>query len=180
MISDLAAGALFRSHPSFMRTTGYLLAALLSFTHGIVSAQVPPGEARARLAVIIGSWTIAGQEASYSEICEWYHNNSFVVCNSEEKAPQGVRKSVSILGFSEISGMYTYYNYGSSGGSRTLNGFLRGDEFLFTGERSVRGDMIRYQVSMKPTDSGFLFREDRSANGAPWVMAAQADYVRRK
>jgi hypothetical protein len=130
--------------------------------------------------VLIGAWTISGQEDSYSEVCEWYHNRSFVVCNSEEKGPQGVSKSVSVLGFSEISGMYTYYSFGSSGGSRTLNGFPKGDEMLFTGERAIRGDMVRYQVSMKPTTSGFSFREVRSTNGAPWVVVAQADYPRRK
>lgn len=164
-----------------MRRMRSLVGTVFLITHAIVAvAQVPPREARARLEVLIGVWTVSGQEESYSEVCEWYHNKSFVVCNSEEKGPQGVSKSVSVLGFSEISGMYTYYNFSSSGGSRALNGFLRGDEMLFTGERPVRGDMVRYQVSMKPTTSGFAFREERSTNGAPWVVAGQVDYIRRK
>lgn len=163
-----------------MRRLGSL-GGIVLITHVIIAAaQAPAGEARARLDVLVGTWTVSGQEESYSEICDWYHNKSFVVCNSEEKGTQGVSKSVSVIGFSEISQMYTYYNYGSSGGSRTLNGFVRGDEILFTGERSVRGNMVRYQISMKPTNSGFAFREERSTNGAPWVVAAQVDYIRRK
>ncbi len=163
-----------------MRKLGTFVGAVL-ITHMVfAAAQTPPAEARARLDVIVGAWTISGQEESYSEICEWYHSKSFVVCNSEERKSQGISKSVSIIGFSDISGTYTYYNYGSSGGSRTLNGFLQGEEFLFTGERPVRGNMVRYQVSMKPTSSGFAFREERSTNGAPWVVAAQVEYIRRK
>src|SRR5436190_12611161 len=163
-----------------MRKLSTFVGTVLTTHMVFAAAQTPPAEARARLDVIVGAWTISGQEASYSEICEWYHSKSFIVCNSEEKKSQGISKSVSIIGFSDISGMYTYYNYGSSGSSRTLNGFLQGEELLFTGERSVRGNMVRYQVSMKPTISGFAFREERSTNGAPWVVAAQFDYIRRK
>jgi len=164
-----------------VRRTRDCVGALLLMSHALAAvAQVSPSEARARLEVLVGSWTVSGKEESYSEICEWYQNRSFVVCNTEEKRSQGVWKSVSILGFSELSGMYTYYNYNSSGSSRSLNGFVRGDELLFTGEHPVRGDMVRYQVSVKPTSSGLAFREERSTNGAPWVVAAQVDYIRRK
>ena len=164
-----------------MRRMANFVGAMPFITYALVAvAQVPPSESRERLEMFVGSWTIPGQENSYSEICEWYHNRSFIVCNTEEKRPQGVSKSVSVLGFSELSGMYTYYSFGSSGGSRFLNGFLRGDEWLFTGERPVRGDMVRAQVSIKPTTSGFAFREERSTNGAPWIVAAQVDYIRRK
>src|SRR5258706_5451676 len=164
-----------------MRGMANFIGAMLAGTHALVAlAQVPSSEARARLDALVGSWTVSGQEDSYSEICEWYHNRSFIVCNSEEKRPQGVSKSVSVLGVSDLLGMYTYYNFSSSGGSRYLNGFLRGEEWLFTGERSVRGDMVRYQVSLKPRTSGFAFREETSTNGAPWIVAAQFDYVRRK
>ncbi len=154
---------------------------LLALVHAILAvAQVPPAEARARLEAFVGSWTVLGQEETYSEICEWYHNNSFIVCNTEQRQPKGVSKSVSILGFSELTGSYTYYGFGSSGGSRSLNGFRKGNEWLFTGERTARGDLVRYQVSMKPTTSGFTFLEERSTNGGPWVVAAQFEYVRRK
>jgi hypothetical protein len=163
-----------------MRTLPFLVGAMWLAHAASAAAQTSPAEARARLDVLLGSWTLAGQEDAYSETCEWYPNKSFVVCNSEEKSPQGVSKGVSVIGYSELSGMYTYYNYGSSGGSRMLNGFLRGDEFVFTGERPVRGNMVRYQVSIRPMSSGFAFREERSTNGAPWVTAMQADYIRRK
>jgi hypothetical protein len=56
---------------------------------------------------------------------------------------------------------------------------MKGDELLFTGERLVRGDMVRYQVSMKPVGDAFAFREERSVNGGPWTLAVQAEYVRR-
>lgn len=164
-----------------MRVISGVVGSLLFSGYAVCAVTQPsPSEARARLGVLVGSWTLSGMEDSYSETCEWYHDSSFVVCNSEEKRPQGVAKSVSILGYSEHSGMYTYYSFDSLGGSRSLNGFQRGEEWVFTGERSIRGEMVRYQVSMKPTPSGFAFREERSANGGPWAVVAQMDFKRRK
>ena len=158
-----------------------LVASLLSIS---AFDALPQGanssDARARLNAFVGDWTVAGQEDSYSEICEWYQNRSFVVCNTEEKRAQTVAKSVSVLGFSETSGTYTYYSFGSSGGGRNLTGFLRGDEWIFTGERAIRGEMVRYQVSIKPTTIGLAFREERSTNGGPWMVVAEFNYIRKK
>jgi hypothetical protein len=144
------------------------------------NGQTSAAESRARLEMFVGSWTVLGQEDTFSERCEWYHNKSFIVCNSEERQSHGVFKGVSILGYSELTGTYTYYNYNSTGGSRALIGFTKSDEWRFTGERLVRGDMVRYEVLIKPTHSGFAFREKRSVNGAAWVLAAEVSYVRRK
>ena len=144
------------------------------------NGQTSPAEFRGRLEAFVGSWTVLGQEDTFSEKCEWYHGKSFIVCNSEERKPDGVFKGVSVLGYSELTGTYTYYNYNSTGGSRALIGFAKSDEWRFTGERLVRGDMVRYEVLIKPTPAGFAFRENRSVNGSAWALAAEVAYVRRK
>jgi hypothetical protein len=157
-----------------------ILVMILAASGFSANGQALPEESRARLAMFVGSWTVLGQEDSFSETCGWYHNKSFIVCDSEEKQPRGVLKGVSILGYSELAGTYTYYNYNSTGGSRALIGFANGDEWRFTGERLVRGDVVRYQVLIRPTNSGFAFREERSVNGGAWAAGAEVSYIRRK
>ena len=157
------------------------ISVVMLMTIGLTAnGQTSPAEFRGRLEAFVGSWTVLGQEDTFSEKCEWYHNKSFIVCNSEEKQSQGVFKGVSVLGYSESTGTYTYYNYNSTGGSRALIGFANSDEWRFTGERLVRGDMVRYEVLIKPSRAGLAFSERRSVNGGAWVLAAEVSYVRRK
>src|SRR5687768_3879360 len=87
-----------------------ILVVILLASGLLANGQTLPAESRARLEMFVGSWTVLGQEDSFSETCEWYHNKSFVVCNSEERQPHGMFKGVSILGYSELAGTYTYYN----------------------------------------------------------------------
>jgi hypothetical protein len=162
--------------PWYRGLAALLLMALCSF----VQAE-EPAKARARLGVIVGSWTIEGMEKAFSETCAWYDGNSHVVCTSEEKEGDRVSRGVSVLSYSEHAGTYAYYHYGSSGFARYLTGFHVDGNWLFTGERRTSsGDTVRSQVRMSPMGEAFGFKEERSTNGGPWQTVAEFKYVRRK
>jgi hypothetical protein len=156
-----------------------LAALFLVASSSFVQAE-EPAKARARLGAIVGSWTIEGMEQAFAETCEWFDRNSHVVCTSEEKGADKVSRAVSILSFSEHSGTYAYYNYGSSGSVRALTGFNVDGNWLFTGERrTASGDTVRSQVRMSPMGEAVAFKEERSTNGGAWQTVAEFKYVRK-
>ena len=143
------------------------------------AATVHPPEVEARLGAIVGDWTIAGQEATYREICEWYRNRSFVVCTSTDSSDGSM--SQSILGFSAAEARFTYHNFASGGTSNTRVGYPHGENGLvFTLERRTASGVVRATTFLTPQPDGrFHFREERSVNGGPWSEAADLYYVRR-
>jgi hypothetical protein len=145
----------------------------------VASAGVHPPEIEARLAALVGDWTIPGQERTYRELCEWYAERAFVVCNSLDASDGS--KSVSILGYSKAEGVFTYHNYGHLGGSRSELGFPAGSRGLvYTYERRRGGDLLRSTTYLTPLDDGRLhFRSERSRNGGPWEETTNFHYVRR-
>ena len=142
-------------------------------------AGVHPPEVEARLAAIVGDWTIAGQEATFRETCEWYRNRSFVVCTSADSSDAST--SQSILGYSAAEGRFTYYNFGSGGGSNARSGYPHGENgIVYTLERRTAAGVVRATTFLTPQPDGrFHFREERSVNGGPWHEAANFHYVRR-
>lgn len=135
---------------------------------------------RERLDMIIGDWTIEGREGSFSEVCQWFHNRSHVVCNSESKSNSGVSRGVSVFSYSETKERFVYYHYGSSGVAEGMDVFTDGRSLLATAERQAGSDLVREQVWMTPRPDGtFDFRIDVSKNGAPWETTTRFHYVRR-
>jgi hypothetical protein len=143
------------------------------------AASVHPPEVEARLAVIVGDWTVAGQEATYREICEWYRNRSFVVCTSTDSSDGSM--SQSILGFSAAEARFTYHNFASGGTSNSRVGYPHGENGLvYTLERRTAAGVVRATTYLMPQPDGRIhFREDRSVNGGPWNEAANFYSVRR-
>jgi hypothetical protein len=41
---------------------------------------------RAALDFFCGTWTLAGQEPVYTEVCEWLPGRGFVACRSEDRS----------------------------------------------------------------------------------------------
>lgn len=154
----------------------------------IAMASAPSAEAKTthsaeveqRLSYIVGDWTIAGEESTYRETCEWYQNRSFVVCNSTDAGTGAM--SQSILGYSLIDGRYTYHNYGNGGTSNNRVGYPNGDKGLvYTVERKTAAGHVRATTVLTPQPDGRIhFREERSINGGPWTEAANFYYIRRK
>lgn len=143
------------------------------------AAGVHPPEVEARLAAIVGDWTIAGQEATFRETCEWYRRRSFVVCTSTDSSDGSM--SQSILGYSAAEGRFTYYNFASGGGSNARSGYPHGENgIVYTLERRTAAGVVRTTTVLTPQPDGrFHFREERSVNGGPWTETASFHYVRR-
>jgi len=157
---------------------GLGLASLAAVTQA-ASPGVHPAEIEARLAPLVGDWTIAGQEATYRETCEWYRNRSFVVCTSIDTSDGSMSQSV--LGYSAAETRFTYYNYESGGTSNSRFGYPLGENGLvYTLERRSSAGYTRTATFITPQADGRLqFREERSVNGGPWNETANFYYVRR-
>lgn len=155
-----------------------LALAFLTAAQG-ASPGVHAAEIEARLAPLVGDWTIAGQEASYRETCEWYRNRSFVVCTSTDSSDNSI--SQSILGYSAIEARFTYYNFGSAGTSNSRFGYpLGANGLVYTLERRSSAGHVRATTFVAPQADGRVhFREERSINGGPWNEVANFHYVRR-
>jgi len=143
------------------------------------AASVHPPEVEARLAAIVGDWTIAGQEANFRETCDWFRGRSFVICVSSDSSDGSM--SQSILGYSATEGRFTYYNFASGGSSNARVGYPHGENGIaYTLERRTAAGVVRATTVLTPQPDGrFHFREERSVNGGPWTEAASFYYVRR-
>lgn len=134
---------------------------------------------RDRLGWLIGTWTIEGRESSFTEVCDWFHHRSHVVCNSESRGTSGVRKGVSVISYSDLKKRFLYYHYGSSGVAVEMDVFIEGHSLMATAERLEGDDLVREQVWMTPTPDGSAdFREDVSKNGGPWETRTRFRYLR--
>ena len=144
------------------------------------SAGVHPPEIEARLAEMVGDWTIEGQETVYRERCDWFRDRSFVVCTSEDIGDNSI--SQSIIGYSKAEGHFTYHNFGNSGASRSETGFAHGDRGLvFTSERRGADGLARSTITLTPLPDGRVrFRQERSVDGGPWTSAADFHFVARR
>lgn len=157
----------------------YFATALLSLASPCAAGVHPP-EVEARLAMIVGDWTIEGMENSYREICSWYGDRSFVVCDTTDASDNTA--SVSVIGYSQRDGHYTYHNYSKSGSSRSEIAFPIGERGLvFTAERKGTSGVTRISSELVPLADGRLhFRQHRSVNGGPWIEAVNLYYAPRR
>ncbi len=144
------------------------------------AAQTHSPDIEARLAAAIGDWTIAGQEATYRETCEWYGKRAFVVCTSTDSSDSSASRS--ILGYSKARERFTYHNYNANGSSRSEFGFPHGPRgIVYTDERPSTDGVARVSTFLEPQADGRLrFRQERSVNGGPWTESANFLYVSRK
>lgn len=157
----------------------YLITFLIvAFSVAAASAEENP---RDRLAMAVGDWTIEGREKTFREVCEWFHDRSHVVCNSESRGPKGVKKGVTVFSYSDAEGRYSYYHYSSSGVAVAQDIFFQGQTLISTVEHKRGRDVVREQVWLTPQGDGAMeFREQVSTNGGPWEQTALFRYVRVK
>jgi hypothetical protein len=145
-------------------------AAVLALLAGASPASVHPPEIEARLAHIVGDWTVEGQEATYRETCEWYKDRSFVVCSTTDSSDGSA--SQSILGYSAFEARFTYYNFGNGGTSNVRSGYPHGDSGLvYTLERRNPSGYYRVTTYVLPQSDGRLHFREETAN---------FHYIRRK
>lgn len=142
-------------------------------------AQTHAADVEARLARIVGDWTIAGQEATYRETCVWYGKRAFVVCNSSDSSDGSM--GVSELGYSKARERFTYHHYNGDGSSRSESGFPHGAlGIVYTDERPSKAGLARVTTYVEPHPDGRLrFRQERSVNGGAWTESDDFFYVKR-
>lgn len=160
-----------------MRQVLRLLVVCCLFAVPAQAGQPAPDDPHSKLAVFEGRWTVAGQESTYREVCEWLPNRRFLICKAEDREGGTPAWSMSVFGHSSARRAYTHTLFGS-GEIRTIHGWLNGSVWTFTGETQSGGETRRLQITIEPTGKGFVFRQDVSVNGAAWTRAAEFTYVR--
>lgn len=141
-----------------------------------------PSAEHKKLSAIVGRWTIQGMEDKYLEICEMYQGGYFLVCNTEFKTKSGgLNKGVSIMGYSTEGNHITYYNYGSSGESRTLKGRIdEAGNLFFEGEELLKDKTIKTRVAMNKSGENYNFKEETSVDNGSWTTSTEFVYTRVK
>jgi hypothetical protein len=162
-----------------------VLAFLVFAASAAAEAPAAPGhihspDVEARLAPLIGDWTVAGKEATYRDTCVWFGDRAFVVCSLDSKA--NGEKVQAVLGYSKARERFTYLNYASDGTSRYELGFPQGERgIVFTDERMTPKGLARVTTYTEPQADGRVrFRQEMSINGGPWQPSGEVYYVRRK
>ncbi|HET9427524.1 MAG TPA: hypothetical protein VFO69_04115 [Allosphingosinicella sp.] len=162
-----------------MHFIGLFLAAALA--QSAVPTGVHPPEVERQLAFLVDDWTIEGMEATYRETCRWYHQRSFVVCETTDSSEGAPSHSVSILGWSAATRNYTYHHYGQSGRSRSETCFANDQRGLTClGERRTDDGLLQTRSHIWPVEGGAAFRSERSLNGGPWTETVSLKYVPRR
>lgn len=156
-----------------------LLLASLMLQQAAAGGAHPP-EVERQLSFLVNDWTIAGSEATYRETCRWYHQRSFVVCESVDTSEGVPSHSVSILGWSAATKNYTYHHYGQNGRSRTETCFANDQRGLTClGERRTDAGLVQSRAHIWPVEGGAEFRSERSVNGGPWSETVRLKYLPR-
>lgn len=157
-----------------------LVAATMVVSATTSAQTTTASDPRARLSLIVGTWTVEGSESTYRETCDWLTPASFVVCRGEDTNPADRGVALSILGYSPEEQAYTYASYSGSGRTRSLRAWLYGERWVFTGQGDRAGKSSRWQVSVTPNARGFHFRQETSENGGPWAADVDIQYIRLK
>lgn len=133
---------------------------------------------RSALEFFNGTWTIGGHEAGFREVCRWLPGGGFVACHSEDPADAPPSFAMSVFGYAEADGVYTYSGFNGTGTQRTLRGTLQDGVWRFFGQSERGPGWRRWQVTITPTPDGFRLREEVSERGGDWKEAATLDYLR--
>lgn len=154
--------------------------ALLISLSGLCTVSLASESPRAALDFFSGEWTVAGQESTYVEVCSWLPGNGFLACHAEDRSEPKHSFSMSVFGYSDADGLYTYSGFGDSGTQRSLRGSLIDGIWRFNGQSDRGPNWRRWQVTITPHAAGFHFREEVSERSGPWRVANEIEYVRKR
>lgn len=150
---------------------------LLLMMHDVLSQEEQRSAEHRRLEILIGSWTVPGNEGTYLEVCDVIQGGH-IQCKSWSRENNQSDSSFSYLSWLTAEKMYVYYGLYPSGNSRTLRGYWIDDRFEFEGERITAKETTRWKVTMKPVQQDLHFKEEASVNGADWKVKADFVYKR--
>ncbi len=144
-------------------------------------AGVHPPEIGSKLAFLVGDWTVAGADATYSDNCQWLDAQSFVVCDTRDSRRGSAHHSIAVLGWSAAQRHFTYQQYDDSGRSRTEPCYANSQKGITClGERQDSSGLIQTRSHIWPTASGLGIRQEKSVNAGPWSDVGEVAYIRRK
>ena len=132
------------------------------------------------LSPLVGRWTIKGSEETYLEVCRWFDGNFHLVCETENKRPDGsIGRGMSILGYLPDKDSYTYYGIGSNGRNETMSGVFRDGILEFTAEAEDHGGTLVSRVRIGPFSERMVpFVAESSSDRTNWTVDASFTYVR--
>ena len=144
----------------------------------LIAAAAAAEGPRSALEVYRGTWTVKGHERKFKEACEWLPGQGFLACHSDDRSESKASFGLSIFGYSELDGQYTYNRFSGSGTQRALRGNVHAGVWRFHGQSDRGPNWRRWQVTITPTDYGFHFREEVSDRSGPWTESTVVEYVR--
>jgi Protein of unknown function (DUF1579) len=151
--------------------------------------QAPkPGPELKKLGYFVGSWTLQGDEKpgpmgpggkwSGSETLEWMKGGYFLVSHSTFKsASMGSGSGTAYMGYNVNDKMYTYDEFNTMGEAAHSKGTLDGDNWNWTSEEKMGGQMMKERFSMKIlSPTSYTMKFEMSSDGNKWdtVMEGKA------
>jgi hypothetical protein len=157
----------------------------ITFLSGGVFAQEPATDPGDLPDFFAGVWTIAGSEKTFRESCQWLSYNSFLVCEGEDKSTDAPEKWIKMIGYSHAEDAYNLTVFSGDGGKMTMDGWLDGEVWKFTGENHIFHTdigmlVLRRQETMKPTKDGYWLKVEVSKNAGPWQVVIDEEIIRAK
>jgi hypothetical protein len=143
--------------------------------------QMPkPAPELKKLDYFLGSWAMSGDTKTGpmgpggpwtgSEKNEWMDGSFFLIGHDEFKTPMGEAKGASFLGYNSDEKVYTYDAFNSMGESDHAKGTVDGDNWTWTSEQKMGGQMIKSRYTIKVTSpTTYDVKYEMSQDGTNWT-----------
>lgn len=145
------------------------------------SAQPVPatGAGYERLAPLVGTWTVKGEEGRFRETCAWYDGRFHVVCHSENIRADGtLGRGMSILGYVPAEDAYTYHGIGARGRNVMLRGKFAAGVLVFTTVGAASSPPSRVRLGPLTDPQEFQLVEEVQGPDLAWTPRGEQRFVR--
>ena len=171
------------------------MAALL--TSAIPAADAPqppkPTPEHRKLGYFVGEWKSEGEvmasalgpggKTSAHDKCEWFEGGYSVICRGDNQSPAGASKSLSVLSYSVMEKVYTYYSTESNGMVMISipRGTLKDGTWTFTDASPMQGQVVKSRVSIKEVSpSQYTFLMEFEDEGSKWMTVMKSTATKFK
>jgi hypothetical protein len=105
-----------------------------------------------------------------ADTCEWFADNSHVVCRGEGKGVMGAMKTMGIMSYTAADKSYKFYGLDSMGMAELSTGTKAGSTWTFSADSNFGGQTFKSRytiVEVSPTS--YTFKWESSADGTKWA-----------